>query len=224
MLCCWLFFISLLSLWKALPITANRRCIYPCRLQGCQLPVQPGKPNAGSAPPLGLTGGAALETNPKLFLSFLWHSHGSASSRHVSCQVAGWFWQPPGPTQDALGGVAVGSQVSGCFGGSPGCWRRQNSCWTVRPRWVASHPPGCTFLSCRFWCCWRAKVGITHPTLSSTHSLRTVCVCLRAAGEGDFLKMDCSWETTSVGGKAYLPAFSHRILEVGKKPWINRFN
>lgn len=48
---CWLFFIWLLSLWKTLCITANRRCIYLCWLRGCQLLVQPGKPYAGSALP-----------------------------------------------------------------------------------------------------------------------------------------------------------------------------
>lgn len=114
----WLFFIRLLSLWKALHITTNRRCIYLCRLQGCQLPIQPGKPNAGSAlpvlPPTRLAGSAILATKPKLFL-ILQHSHVSASFWHISCQVARRLPQP-GPVQDTLGEVAVGREVSACSG------------------------------------------------------------------------------------------------------------
>lgn len=196
MLCCWLFFIRLLSLWKASHITTNRSCIYLCWFQGCQLPIQPGKPNAGSAlpalPPTRLAGSAMLETKPKLFLVFLQHSHGSASFWHISCQVAGRL-QQPGPVQDALGKVAVGSQVSMCSGGSPGCQQRQSCCWTLGQRQVASHPPGCTFLSRWFLCCCRAEAGIRHPSLSSTHSLWMVCMCLCAA-VGGVLKMGCNQE------------------------------
>lgn len=89
---CWLLFIWLLSLWKVLCIVANRRCIYPCLLQGCQLHVQPGKRNAGSAlpalPPSRPHRRRSPANKPKFFLSFLWYSRGSVSCWHISCQVA----------------------------------------------------------------------------------------------------------------------------------------
>lgn len=83
------------------PSQGNRMpaLLFPCRL------------------PPGLAGGAVLETKPKLFLSFLWHSRGSANSRRIPLPGRWWLRQPSGPTQDTLGGVAVGSQVAGRSGG-----------------------------------------------------------------------------------------------------------
>ena len=181
------------------------------RLQGCQLAIQPGKPNASSTLPVlpptrarrRHSAGSKTEIVSVLLVAFPRFSELPARPLPGSWVAAA----APGPPWDALGGLAAGGWVAGCSGRSPGC--RGGRAPAGQRGHGQGHPIHLGVHS-------RAKAGIKHAILPSLLSLWMVYVCLCVAGEGDFLKMDCNGETTSVEGKGDLPAFSPTVSEVEK--------